>query len=150
MLYRHRESDMAHDAASNKIVVQRFARDAMDMTTGRWNLDVIAEVFDLDRYFSHTWGADLAETGRRMARYFAAFEFVEMLNDDFIAEGDFVVHRASIRVRHVGEALGLAPTNRIVQLHSVEMWRLDEGKIIEHWGGDGEMRSLYEQLTTAP
>ena len=121
----------------------------MDPTTGEWNLDVIAEVFDVDRYFSHTWGAGLAETGRRMAQYFSAFEFIEMLNDDFIAEADFVVHRASIRVRHVGEVFGVAPTNRIVLLHSVEMWRVEDGKIIEHWGGDGEARSLYNQLTAA-
>ena len=140
---------MVHQAKSNKAVVQRFARDAMDPTTGEWNLDVIAEVFDVDRYFSHTWGAGLAETGRRMAQYFSAFEFIEMLNDDFIAEADFVVHRASIRVRHVGEVFGVAPTNRIVLLHSVEMWRVEDGKIIEHWGGDGEARSLYNQLTAA-
>jgi hypothetical protein len=45
---------MAHDAKSNKVVVQHFARDAMDRATGEWKLDVIAEVFDVDRYYSHT------------------------------------------------------------------------------------------------
>ena len=138
---------MEHDAASNKAVVQRFVRDAMDHTTGRWNMDVIRETFDVDGYFSHTWGAGLAETGRRMAEFFAALEYVELLSDDFVAEGDFVVHRSTGRVRHVGELFGVPATQRVLTLQRVEMWRLENGKIVEHWGGTGDSRSLYEQIT---
>ncbi len=138
---------MADDAQSNKVVVQRFIRDGRDRETGRWDMQVIGEVFDVDRYFSHSWGGDLAETGRRMARYFSAFEFLELLNDDFVAEHDFVVHRSSARVRHVGEIFGVAATNRVITVHTVEMWRLANGKIIEHWGGAGDGRNLYEHIT---
>ena len=55
---------MTEHTDANKAVVQRFARNAFDRTTKQWNLDVIVEVFDVDRCFSHTWGAGLAETGR--------------------------------------------------------------------------------------
>jgi predicted SnoaL-like aldol condensation-catalyzing enzyme len=140
---------MADDARSNKEVVRRFIRDGRDRETGRWNMEVIAEVFDLDRYFSHSWGAGLAETGRRMGEYFSAFEFVEMLNEDFVAEDDFVVRRATSRVRHVGEVFGVAATNRVITVHTVEMWRLANGKIVEHWGGAGDGRNLYAQITAA-
>ena len=141
---------MAYDAASNKAVVEHFVRDAMDPATGQWNLNVIAEVFDVDRYFSHSWDAGLVETGAKMAEFFAAFEFIETLNEDFVAENDFVVHRATFTARHVGETLGVAATNRILTLQLVEMWRVEDGKIIEHWGGAGDARSLYGQITAAP
>jgi predicted ester cyclase len=140
---------MTDDAAANKAVVERFLRDAMDRTTGKWNMDVIVEVFDVDRYFSHSWGAGLAETGRRMAEFFAPFEHVEMVSDDLVAENDFVVHRVTSRIRHIGECFGIAPTNRVLTIQRVEMWRLANGKIVEHWGGDGDIRNLFEQLTAA-
>jgi predicted ester cyclase len=140
---------MTDGAASNKAVVERFLRDSMDPATGKWNMDVIIEVFDVDRYFSHSWGAGLAETGRRMAEFFGPFQFVERVSEDLVAENDFVVHRVTTRVRHVGECFGIAPTNRVLTVQRVEMWRLANCRIVEHWGGDGDIRDLWEQLTAA-
>jgi predicted SnoaL-like aldol condensation-catalyzing enzyme len=140
---------MANGAQSNKAVVQRFVRDGRSRETGEWDMLVIREVFDVDRYFSHSWGGDLAETGRRMARYFSAFEFIERLSDDFVAENDFVTHRSSSRVRHVGAVFGVPATNRVLTVHTVEIWRLANGKIIEHWGDAGYASSLYEQITAS-
>ena len=138
---------MADDAQRNKAAVQRFAREGRDRETGRWDMKVIGDVFDTDRYYSHSWGADLAETGRRMARYFSAFEHIELLSDDFVAEDDFVTRRATSRVRHVGEVFGVAATNRVLTVHTVEIWRLENGKTIEHWGDAGDAWRLYEQIT---
>ena len=57
------------------------------------------------------------------------------------------VHRSTRRVRHVGEIFGIAPTGREVTVQHVEMWRVDGGKIVEHWGGLGEGGQLYRALT---
>ncbi|MEY2433154.1 MAG: hypothetical protein QOC92_2879 [Acidimicrobiaceae bacterium] len=113
---------------------------------GEWNMDVIEQCFD-DRYFSHTWQGDLAHTGARMGRFFAALEFLEPESSDLIGEGDFVVHRTTQRVRHVGEIFGIAPTGREATVQHVEMWRVKDGKIVEHWGGLGEGGQLYRALT---
>lgn len=113
---------------------------------GDWNLAVIEQCFD-DRYYSHTWKGDLAHTGARQGRFFAALEFLEQVSSDLIGEGDFVVHRSTRRVRHVGEIFGIAPTGREVITQHVEMWRIDGGKIVEHWGGLGEGGQLYRALT---
>src|SRR5437899_1203126 len=113
---------------------------------GDWDMDVIAQCFD-DRYFSHTWQGDLAHTGARQGRFFAALEFLEPVSSDLIGEGDFVVHRSTRRVRHVGEIFGIPPTGREVTVQHVEMWRVDGGKIVEHWGGLGEGGQLHRALT---
>jgi predicted ester cyclase len=128
-----------------KDVVRRFLHDGSG--SDGWNMDVIAECFD-DSYWSHTWQGDLAHTAARQGRFFAAIEFLEQLESDLVAEGDLVVHRSRQRVRHVGEVFGVAPTGREVVVEHVEMWRVDNGKIVEHWGGLGAGGQLYRALTT--
>ena len=132
------------DAKTPKDVVRRFLDHGS--TADGWDMDVIEECFD-DSYFSHTWQGDLAHTGARQGRFFAALEFVERLERVVVAEGDLVVQRSRSRVRHVGELFGLAPTGRVVTIDSVEMWRVANGKIVEHWGGIGAGGQLYRALS---
>lgn len=113
---------------------------------GAWDMDVIEQCFD-DRYWSHTWQGDLAHTGARQDRFFSAFEFLDSISDDLFGEGDLVVHRSTRRMRHVGEVFGIASTGREVTVNHVEMWRVTDGKIVEHWGGLGEGGQLYRALT---
>lgn len=137
---------MPNSEAQNREVVKRFVREGRDPTTGEWNLQVVGEVFDFDRYVSHSWDGSLTETGQRMAAFFSALEFIETIDDAIVAEGDFVVYRATDRVRHVGVLLGVPPTDRVLTLHRVDMWRLSDGRIVEHWGGQGDTWSLYHQI----
>ena len=128
-----------------KDVVRRFLDHGR--RDGEWDMAVIDECFD-DRYVSHTWQGDLAHTAARQGRFFAALESVEVLSSDLVAEGDLVVHRVTRRVRHVADVFGVAPTGREAVVNHVEMWRVADGKIVEHWGGLGEGAQLYRALTT--
>jgi hypothetical protein len=132
-------------ASEPKEVVRRFLEHGW--TAGGWNMDVIMECFS-EHYWSHTWQGDLATTGARQGRFFAALEFVELLSSDLIAEHDLVVHRSTRQVRHVGEVFGVPPTGRVVTVEHVEAWRVTDGKIVEHWGGLGAGSQLYRALTT--
>jgi ketosteroid isomerase-like protein len=127
-----------------KAVVRRFLEDGW--TDEGWNMDVIMECFSA-HYWSHTWLGDLATTGARQGRFFGAFEYLETLSSDLIAEDDLVVHRSTQRLRHVGEVLGVAPTGRVVTVEHVEAWRVRDGKIVEHWGGLGAGAQLHRALT---
>ena len=129
---------------SPKDVVRRFIEDGW--RDGEWNMAVIEECFS-DRYFSHTWQGDLAHTGARMGRFFSGLRSVERLSSDLVAEGDLVVHRTTNRYRHVGEIFGVPATEREVVCDHVEMWRVTDGKIVEHWGGIGAGHQLYRALT---
>jgi ketosteroid isomerase-like protein len=132
-------------ARTPKQVVRQFLDEGG--TNGEWNMNVINECFSPD-YRSHTWGGDLAHTGARQGRFFSAFEFLERLESVLIAEDEWVVHRSRSRVRHVGEVFGVAPTGREAVVDHVEMWRVADGKIVEHWGGLGAGSQLYRALTT--
>jgi predicted ester cyclase len=109
-------------------------------------MDVIEECFD-EAYWSHTWQGDLAHTGARQGRFFSGLELLERLESDLVAEGDLVVHRSRVRLRHIGEAFGVPATGRVVTADHVEMWRVEDGKIVEHWGGLGAGAQLHRALT---
>ena len=132
-------------SAAPKDVVRRFL-DFGSTDDGEWDMAVIDECFSAS-YWSHTWQGDLAHTGARQGRFFSALEFVEALDSVLVGEGDLVVHRSRWRGRHVGELFGVPPTGRVVTVDHVEMWRVEDGKIVEHWGGLGAGGQLWRALT---
>jgi predicted ester cyclase len=64
-----------------------------------------------------------------------------------VSEGDRVVSHVAFSGTHSGELLGVSATGRRFEFHSIEMWRVQDGKLIEHWGGMREAVRLHEQLT---
>ena len=52
---------------------------------------------------------------------------------DQIAEGDKVVSRMKLRMKHVGEFNGVAPTNEYVDLDAIHIMRIKDGLNIEEW-----------------
>jgi predicted ester cyclase len=53
--------------------------------------------------------------------------------EDEICEGDKVVARIVMHGRHVGEFLGRPPTGKEFATKQIHIWRLEDGKLIEHW-----------------
>jgi predicted ester cyclase len=53
--------------------------------------------------------------------------------EDGICEGDKVVARVVMHGRHVGEFLGKAPTGKEFATKQIHVWRIEDGKVIEHW-----------------
>ena len=52
---------------------------------------------------------------------------------DEICEADKVVARVLMHGRHVGEFLGRAPTGKDFATKQMHIWRIEDGKAIEHW-----------------
>ena len=54
--------------------------------------------------------------------------------EDVMAEGDRVAARVVMRATHRGEFQGIAPTGKWVEVKAIDMFRISNGKIVEHWG----------------
>ena len=54
--------------------------------------------------------------------------------EDVMAEGDRVTARVTMRGTHSGEFQGIAPTGKRVEVRAIDMFRIENGKIVEHWG----------------
>ena len=74
-------------------------------------------------------------------RVFADLEFEER---EVIAVDDRVVVRGVMRGRHTGCLLGIAPTDRCVEIHQVHIFRLTGHKVVEHRAVWGELQLLLQ------
>jgi predicted ester cyclase len=53
--------------------------------------------------------------------------------EDEICEDDKVVARVTMHGHHVGEFLGREPTGKSFATKQLHVWRIADGKVIEHW-----------------
>lgn len=102
------------------------------------------------RYRSNSWGGDLMTTWERMQEWAAsgALTDLEVVTRHLVSEKDLIVAHALFRATHSGELLGIPATGRRIEFDSLEMWRVQDGKLVEHWGGLREAVRLHEQLTS--
>ena len=84
-----------------------------------------------------------------LAGFRAAFPDLHFTIDDLIAEGDRVVTRWTMRGTHLGEFAGLPPTGRQVVSGGMQIERLENGQIVEHWRKSDDL-GLMQQLGAIP
>ena len=72
-----------------------------------------------------------------------AFPDVIVTEEDLIAAGDRVVERSSVIGTHKSEFMGIPATNRKISWSEIHIYRLENGKIAEHW----VELSMFELLT---
>lgn len=80
---------------------------------------------------------------------FAAFPDGRLNVQDTIAEGDKVVCRTSGEGTHQGMFLGMAPTGKHITWSFIEIWRIADSKLAEHWV-EADMMSMMQQLGVLP
>ena len=63
----------------------------------------------------------------------AAFPDLRYHVEDLFAEGDRVAQRFTLLCTHLGEFMGLTATGKEITLSGISIFRLRDGKIVEHW-----------------
>ena len=66
-----------------------------------------------------------------------------------MADGNLEAARAIVAGTHKGELMGVAATGKSVEFESIDIIRVDDGKVAEHWGVTDTM-SLKQQLGAIP
>jgi len=69
--------------------------------------------------------------------------------DDMIAEGDQVVTKKTFTGTHEGDFAGIPPTGKRVTLQFVDIMRVRDGRIVEHWLSMDQL-SFMQQLGVIP
>ena len=64
---------------------------------------------------------------------FARMPDVQARVEDRIIAGDKVVARMTFAATHTQPILGIAPTGRRFTLRTIDIWRVENGKLAEHW-----------------
>jgi predicted ester cyclase len=131
----------------NKQVIREFTR----IFKNEHNVDGVGHLFD-QKFVHHFRGslpsgfAGLRQIGIMMN---GAFPDVVVTEQDLIASGDKVVERSSATATHQGAMMGAPPTNRKVQWSEIHIYRLQGGKILEHWA-EVSMMELLQQIGVLP
>ncbi|HSD01772.1 MAG TPA: ester cyclase [Gaiellales bacterium] len=66
-----------------------------------------------------------------------------------VAEGDLVMTHKVFHGTHTGELLGIPPTGREVEILVIDVVRVADGRIVEHWGIVDRL-GLLQQLGAIP
>jgi steroid delta-isomerase-like uncharacterized protein len=114
-----------------KAVIRRFVKEVLNEK----NLAVMDELFPPD-YVEHDPLPGQGPGAEGLKRFFAesffpAFPDLEWVNEDMVAEGEYVMARSTWRGTQRGEFLGIPATNRRVQ---VAAWTIDhvvDGKLVD-------------------
>lgn len=115
----------------NKSVVRRFVDEIF--VGGR--LESVDELVAED-FVPHTWpstGAGRNDLRRAIERVFNGLTDVDFKIEDMIAENDKVAVRLTASARQTGEFMGLPPSGKSYTIDEIHIFRLREGKIVEHW-----------------
>jgi predicted ester cyclase len=78
-----------------------------------------------------------------------AFPDVVVTERDLIACGDKVVERSSAVATHSGSMMGEKSTNKRVAWSEIHIYRVEDGKISEHWA-EIAMMELLQQIGALP
>jgi len=115
---------------------------------GNW--DIINELFAPD-YVCHFASDPVPIRGRDTVRQMNvgsrwAFDIYPTHEPDLlIAEGDLVVHRATVRLKPKDPWRGIPPTEKEAIVSSVDIYRILDGRIVEQWNHPdlfGQMHQL--------
>ena len=129
---------------ANKALVRRYMEQAWNVG----NLNVLDELDspNLKRYMSAASAPiDAAGQKQRIVGLRTVFPDIHVTIDDMIAEGDRVTVRMTARGTQKVAFMGIPPTGKQMTVTAIDIFRVENGKFVEHWGGPDTM-DLVQQL----
>lgn len=133
----------------NKRAVANF----VEVCQNQHNLAAADDIFHPDFVNHYAPGGRPLEPTPRPAGGFQAFYGMILrafpdasveINEQ-LAERDLVATRKTLRGTHRGEIWDLPPTGNRVELEFIDIFRVKDGKLIEHWTSM-DLASLREQM----
>jgi steroid delta-isomerase-like uncharacterized protein len=132
---------------ANKALLRRYKTDILN-TRDIDALDQVAAPGYLDHAAFPGQPPGLEGLKQRAATLFRALD-PQWTIHDAIAEDDLVVLRWSLTGTHRGEFLGIPPTGKTFVFRGIDMYRVRNGRIAEHWNVV-DMFGFCQQVGTLP
>ncbi|REJ76058.1 MAG: ester cyclase [Acidobacteria bacterium] len=138
-----KESNMGLE--DNKAVARRIYEEVLN---GR-NIDLADELVAEDSVENDPFPG--VGQGRKGFKQFwkmfeASFPDYRISIEDIIAEGDKVVLRIRVKADYTGEPfIGTVPTGREIEFESIDILRIENGVVTEHWG-ETDAIAMFDQI----
>jgi len=130
---------------ANKRLIERYFEEV-------WNhgaLDVLDEIIALD-YINHSPGIPNPLPGPMGLKPIVesirkAFPDLRYVIENMVISDDQVAVHTTMHGTHAGDFFGLAPTNKKINVHQMQIERISNNQIIEHWRVTDDL-TLLRQL----
>jgi predicted ester cyclase len=131
----------------NKAIVLRL----IDEVVNKKRLHDLPEFFAADvlEHVSVDTTLDLQAVRATYEALHTAFPHALFNVETIVAEGSLVAVRTHATTKHLGPLFGHEATGRQVTIGNIDIYRLDRGKIVEHWGYGNDL-GLAQQLGLSP
>jgi predicted ester cyclase len=134
----------------NKALIRRYFA-AIDAARQSGNADLIDEFLASD-FVEHNPFPGIPPTRDCWKQAFLMFDAATPgyhVVEDLIAEGDKVAGRITAYGTHEGELFGMPATGKRFQMGAIGIWRIQDGKIVEHWY-ESDNLGVMQQLADVP
>lgn len=135
-------------AVDNKALVRRF----VDEVQSGGHIDLIDEICS-PGFVNHSAPPGVppnCEGVKHLTAMFRrAFPDSYFNVEDMMAEGEKVVTRKTFHGTHEGELMGIPPTGRRVSMGLIDIVRIADGRVTEHWSV-GDNLGMMQQLGIIP
>ncbi len=135
--------------AENAELIKRFYDEAI----GSGHLNLIDELAS-DDLVDHEEGFPGQPQGKEGVKFFVnalrqAFPDIKATVDVTLDQGELAAGRAIMRGTHQGEFMGVPASNKSVEVETIDIIRVEDGKVAEHWGVTDTM-GLMQQIGAIP
>ena len=128
-----------------KAVIERFFDEAINQQ----KLEILDEILAPDFRGSILEYEQTASTGEELKQGLTmvlnAFPDYHQIIHDWIVEGEKVVARWTTTGTHKGVYNGIPPTGKVIHEHGIDIFRVVDGKIVEHWV-ELDVLGIYKQM----
>lgn len=135
--------------AQNKAVVRQLIEEAINQN----NLSLADEIMaaDIIEHEETPPGVPAGAEGAKMlfTMLHTAFPDFKATINDLIAEDDKVVVFMTWNGTQHGEWMGLPPSGKSMSINVMDIFRVADGKLVEHWGMMDSM-AMMQQLGAMP
>ena len=131
-------------------LIKRFYEEVI----GGGDLGLVDEL-TADDFVDHEEGLPGQPSGKEGVKFFVngmreAFPDIRTKTiEPTMADGNLEAAHVVLTGTHRGELMGVAATDRTVEIESIDIIRVEEGKVAEHWGITDVM-GLMQQLGALP
>ena len=117
----------------NKSIVRRYIEQVYNQN----NPSVLDELLapNYVRYLAAGAPLDREQQIARLEGMRMAFPDIHLDLVRLIAEGEFVTLQVILRGTHRGTFMGIEASGREIAVPAIDIVRLENGKMVEHWGG---------------
>jgi predicted SnoaL-like aldol condensation-catalyzing enzyme len=146
--HTHEKGEQGVSVEDNKALVRRF----VDEVQSGGNIDLIDEICSSE-FVNHSIPPGIPPDCEGIkiltAMFRGAFPDSYFTVEDMVAEGDKVVTRKTFHGTHEGEFMGIPPSGRSVSMGLIDIVRISEGRVVEHWS-EGDSLGMMQQLGVIP